>query len=483
MSVEVSQEQDYRKSVKSHAQYKFSRVIAQQGQGSTTNGWVSISGGNDAVFEIPQVPINLSQSVLQLTLTPGATTANLSYYNWIFMDTLSFLSGIQLYTRSGVMICDISNNLQNYLKVVWKSDIKLQEYENFDLLCDAALAPGGSGSGRMLRKSNGASSTAADTFSKRPVSFNANSTTVEKVPYLENQYIQPGNAASEAVGATSPVITVSLPLSMIKNTIFEMDKTLYFNEVVLCRLIFGQASKFLYNGTSATVPLSGAATTAAAASVSNLNLYIAMERNPELGNVLRSEIQKGSFSIPIPCVNIFKQGAITGTSQSTTVRLNRAHGRRLLKIYHSMFGGSSNTTLEDKNFAYCNAIGANATYNLNDMSSYYTALQNQRLQDWQITLSTFDDWLIQQKRLEGSLVLNSDILRYNFFHLDDFTGSEKSVDKEYLEKNQMVGVPLDIEQRYDWFSNHTTAAKQLNHYDFVITQKLLQITPQGIMCD
>lgn len=475
MSVEVSQEQDYRKSVKSHAQYKFSRVIAQQGQGSTTNGWISISGGNEAVFEIPQVPINLSQSVLQLTLTPGASAAVDSFYNWVFMDTLSFLSGIQLYTRSGVMICDISNNLQYYLKVAWKSDVKLSEYENFDLHSNA------SGSGRMLRKSNGAATGTSPNCTKRPVSFNITSTTSEKVPYLENQYIQAGAGITD----TTPVINVALPLSMIKNTIFEMDKTLYFNEVVLCRLIFGQASKFLFNGTSSSVPLTDAATATAAASVSNLNLYIAMERNPELGNVLRSEIQKGSFSIPIPCVNIFKQGAITGTSQSTTVRLNRAHGRRLLKIYHSMFGGSSNTTLEDKNFAYCNAVGANATYNLNEMTSYHTALQNSRLQDWEITLLTFDDWLIQQKRLEGSLVLNSDILRYNFFHLDDFTGSEKSIDKEYLEKNQMVGVPLDIEQRYDWFSTHATAAaaKQLNHYDFVITQKLLQITPQGIMCD
>ncbi len=473
MSVEVSQVQDYRKSVKSHSQYKFSRIISEQGPGSNSNGWVSTSGGNDAVFEIPQVPINLSQSVLQLQLTP--TAAGASCYNWVFMDSLSFLQGIQLYTRQGVMLCDISNNLQNYTKVVWKADVRRDEYENFDLVATS------SGAGRMLRKSNGAASSTPATCTLRPTKSDANST-AENVPYLENQYVQPG-----AITTATPIINVSIPLSMIKNTIFEIDKTLYFDQVVLCRLIFGANSKCVYVNHSATDPsdTTGLAIAPGAVSVSNMYLYLAQERNPELANVLRAEIQKGSFSIPIPYVHIFKQGAITGTSQSTTVRLNRAHGRRLLKIYHSMFGGSADGNLQNLNFAYCNAIGNHNTNNLNYMESYHTELQTQRLQSWEITLSSYDDWLVQQQRLQNSLVLSSEILRYNFFHLDDFTGSEKSVNKDYIEKNQMVGVPLDVEQRYDWFStHHTTAApKKLDHFDMVVVQKLLQITPQGIMCD
>lgn len=466
MSIQVSSEQDYRKSVKSHAQYKFSRVIAQQGQGSTTNGLISVSGGNDLLFDIPQVPVNLSQSIIQLKITPPTQTAASSYYNWVFLDSLSFLQGIQLYTKAGVMLCDISNNLHNYTKVVWKAEIKRSEYENFDLYETASA-----GSGRMLRKSNALiDDTAAGKFTKRPNGSNAS------VNYLEHKYL----LASTAANSATPTINVSLPLKMIQNTIFELDKTLYFNEVITLRLIFAPVAKYLFCSTnSGTDPTATPAASTLPANVSGVNLYLAMERNPDMANIMRGEIQKG-FSLPIPCVNIFKQGSITGSTQSTTLRLNRAYGRNLLKIYHSLFGGSADGNVEDLNYAYNNSIG---TAPLVDMTDYETSLQNQRLQDWRITLSSYDDWAIMQKKLEDSITLNSNVYRFNWFHLDDFTGSHKTTDKEYLEKNMLVGIPLDVEQRYDWYSSHTSASKQINHMDFVITQKLLQITPQGITCD
>lgn len=461
MSVDVSEQQDYRKSAKSHAQYKFTRVLPQQAI-TASNGLISASGGNELTFELPVVAQNLSQSVLQLTITPGA--AGGSKYNWMFMDCLNFLQGIQLYTKSGVMICDISNNLHNYTSVVWKAEVKKDDYDNFDLYSTS------SGIGRMLRKSNvaAASNLRADGSQSQ-------------VAFEENQYFQAGT-----VNGALPVINVALPLSMIKNTVFEIDKTLYFGEIVVMRLIFSPLSKVLYTGATDNDPSNTPTVATAAANVSNVNLYLAMERNPEVVNILRGEIQKG-FSLPIPHVSIFKNGGITGDSQATTTRLSRANGRRLLKIYHAVFGGTNAAdNIEGVNAGYNHFIDPTLTsstvYGIG-LKTLYSQLQGVRLSDWNIDLSKYDDWSVMQKKLEGSITLSSNMYRANFFWLDDFSGSEKTIDKEYIEKNQMVGVPLDIEQRYDWFGTFGQSAKFINHYDFCVCQKLLQITPQGITCD
>lgn len=267
-------------------------------------------------------------------------------------------------------------------------------------------------------------------------------------------------------------------LNYLLNTLFALDKTLLFPEVLVLRVIFN-STKVAWNSNSATDPTSTpqAITTC---TIADLQLLLAVEQNQEIVNSLAEKIKSG-FSMMIPFVFRYKNN-VSGLAQNVSIRLNRGHGAVCKKVIHAIFHGTesaSGTMFDHSN------IGADAATALK-VTEYYTMLDNNRLQQYNMncTLNKGDDYVFHKKQLKGSVLQNQQIYSYNWFHCDDFSNSLSPSDSESLpvDKNNLIdGIDLSIERKWD-FVGVTTLTGPWNHYSFVCVGKMLQISPTMITC-
>lgn len=233
------------------------------------------------------------------------------------------------------------------------------------------------------------------------------------------------------------VVNLMLPLGLIKNTVFELDKDLYFGEVILLRLVTHGYSKISFVNTDGMNPDTQASVPDNAPTTSDVALYVAVEQNQEIINQLISQVNTSGMQILLPYVwySKFNPGG-NSSSQNVSIRYNRGQELRLRKIYHSVFNNTESTsTAYDHN----NIDG-------DKVIKYYTLLNNTHLQEFDIDCTHLVDYNLIREKIKGSAIQSANVYQYNWFHLEDFTNIF-SLDPE--NKNNLVcGLPLDIEQKW-----------------------------------
>lgn len=233
----------------------------------------------------------------------------------------------------------------------------------------------------------------------------------DSLSFTEPLYLSVG-AQGNAAGAGNLAFRFKFPLSEIKNTIFELDKVIYAGEVLILRIVFEGTNKIAYAGTNAANPTTGATAYPIAAQtpivgfplqLNNLTLYLAVERNDAVVSLLRSKVMSGGFNILIPYTTGYSI-ALTGGTQTISLRFNRGNGRRLVEVYTTSFDPTEAT-----NLAYDNSNIASA-----GILNFYTMLDNRRLQEFDLDCSDGDDYMLLEKKLAGSVIQNMNIYNYNF---------------------------------------------------------------------
>jgi len=462
----LSQQLDYKKSAYIHPTYRLSKILPQSGQQTQT---ITTAGGQENVFELPVYAFNLAKSYLNFTIAPPVS-AVASTLNFMFMDCMAPIRQIQLYTRSGIYIADV-NEVGNFTKTTWKYEIKQKEYFNNNKGYNGFLTT------KLLQPFNNQSE-AVSTVSSLLKGYNQRPTGIGgaaaaqlgsrelTTAYLETQYLEVGTAAT-----ADPVLNVQLDLGMLKNTIFELDKDIYFGEIILLRIVWNPTIKIYYQGATLIDSITNAAAATGNCAITNLALFLAVEKNDEITNQLRSQILSGGLNILIPYVYTYKFN-LGGGSQTVSIRLNRGNGRKLKKIYHSVFN-----TAESSRTAYDNDERPYIA-NIPKVTSFYTLLDNQRLQEFDLNLLNLDDYLYQKDKLKDTLFFSSDIYYYNWAWLEDWTGLTDKTIAPTDTSNLETGISLDLERKWDFYG--TMVAANYNHYTFAITEKMLTITSQGI---
>lgn len=455
MSVEIAPQLDLKKVELSHPDYKLTKLSPQQAIPTAPNTIISTAGGNESTFLLFPGAMNLSKSVLHFTITPVA--AGGTDVNYLYMDALTCFRQIQLYDQQSTLLCDIQD-IAPYTKVVWMSETPKDEFDNYD------TAYGGVGSGRFLRKSNGnAAAAVADeaigTYTRRPTGDDVQAS----ISYDEKAYIIYGGA-----NTATPILDVSIPLSALYNTIFSVDKDMYFPQSLTLRLVWNSAGNVGFSSDAVHAPLTGAAALVSA-DVQNLALYVCQEKNQMIVNQLKEKVMTSGLSFPIPYVYSYRTLSAQTAQQGSSIKLSAGNGQKLLKIYHTILPS---------------APAAYAVYNNSRTSTtlvnYYSQINGDRLTQFNVALASHEDWLLIQEKLQGSITLNENIYRYNWFWCDDFTGQEKLAIKKPLDDNEIKGLPLtEGEVRYDFVAQ--CDATVYMHMDFAITQKMLNITAQGII--
>jgi hypothetical protein len=450
MSV-VSNQLDYQKYQYSYPSYKLSKLLPLSGSTSQT---ITASGGQEVLFELPAKIMNLSRGYLSFDFDPSE--GGNGKFNYIPCDTISPIRQIQLYTRGGLYLCDL-NEVANYIKVVLKPETKIEDYLKFDR-CTAAAASA-SGHFQGLTPCNAVAAIPPTTI------LRSNNTAID-VSFLEPRY--------QLVGAdnSGPNVNFRIPLYILKNTIFAIDKDLLFDEVLVMRIVFQANNKIHWFASAANDPAGGATAPTGNTLLNNIQLMIPIETNNDIIQGIREKKNSSEgLSILLPYVYTSRFVSSASTSQNVSLRYNRGHGLRLLKIYHSVFNG---TETINNIYDHTNVAAAK-------VSSFYTMLDNNRMQEFNISPSLNEDYLLLNDKLRGSVVMSSSMYNYNWFWLDDFTGTISPLEEPKQpedESNFIQGLDLNTERKWDIVM--TTANSGFNHYTFSITQKLLTISNNGI---
>lgn len=411
---------------------EYTRIIQQSGGSSFNIG----TSSSESIFELPARVMNLARSHLKFKMVvpdPGATVN----VNWMWHHE-GGIRQIQLYTRGGTMLCDLSN-LQQYLSVVTCVETKKNDCQTIDDSLDDE---------KQIKFSEVASDSAINYRSSGALPQNN---------LHEKQYLYRGE------DTTATEIFVDINLSLIKNTIFALDKSLYFNETVLIKVIWGERDSWGFVAPSLTVPQTNAAVLTGDIALSDCYLYLALERNPLVSAAVIDKVLTEGLTINCPYVYSFKH-VPSGTSQSVTIRLNRSNGSHLKKVYHSLFNAAE--TLATR---YRHDIAATTT-------SHYTSLNNQRLQQFDLKNSDRTDYMYHYDEiLRDSMISTFDSYKYNWFHCDKFEEQET----EDVNDNIVSGVPLDVEQKWDFTA--VTANTAYKHFTFAICNRMLIVSGAGIV--
>lgn len=301
----ASEQLDYSKVSVSHPSYSYNRILPLSGNQQAN---ITTAGGNETLFEIPSKVCNLGESRLEFSMLIPTTTASANlatiataFSTYVFKDVVSPIRQLQLYTRSGLYLCDIPY-FNNYTKCVRKYFTKLDDYLKYECNYNSysstviganpfnennAIAgpiPGANSSvGRFLRKNNVVSAE-PNIFSSNANSYQAPSFTLNQAanfPYCVNNsnlsirhdnslassdFIEPqyfesscppqvtgqNGAYPVAVGnnpRTPPMyFQFSLPFSDIHNTLLSLNKDLYFGgEILILRIVWDNTSHICYS--------------------------------------------------------------------------------------------------------------------------------------------------------------------------------------------------------------------------------------------
>lgn len=441
---EISKQLDYKKTLYSHPEYSLTKLLPQSGLQQFN---LSNTGAPDTYFEIPTNVFNLSRSHLFFTITPTASGAG--RFNWIGCLGVQPIRQVILTTRSNVEIANI-NFANNYTNLILCPETKLQDYLTYPKI--ATNTVGNSTLRRFFGAFNGIGATARGNGSAMDV------------PYNEPAYYEVGTD-----NGADPVFNIGLPLSVFKNSIFELDKDIYAGgQVLILRIVWENVNRYQTNGTSATNPSTGTATKTTDIPLTNLALYLAVETNTLIANEIMAKVASGGFQVLIPFVYGFKNNFGAGTSQTVTLRLNSGHGRKLKRIYHGVYHNT-----ETGNIAFDHSNVNNAKF-----SEFYSMLNNRRLQQFNIMPANFDDYMLQKDKIVDTVIQSPNMYAYNWFWLDSWDGEEQT-DEKSLSQNNSSGLDLSLEQKWDlYFVTMVNAA--YNHYSFAITEKLLTIDSMGL---
>lgn len=436
---------DYKRLDYAGPKYKFSRVVPLSGSQTVT---IPVASTAETLMEIPTNVFNFAESYLYANVLYPLTAAR---YSWVYTDGMPLISEVDLYTRSGVYLCQLPN-FQNYMKIVRKMYTPWKEFEsndqsNFLYMSDVAV--------------------------NQPPAITPNNGNAS-IPNTEPAYVL-NNASLGLAIATDINLTMNIPLSAIKKTIFALNKDIVFPDIIVLRILWGPSNKAFFISTNGADPTLGApAASATQIVVSNLTLYLATEKNEDLAQSVRSLVNSPSgMNILIDYPYSYKQN-LSGTSQNISLRFNRGHGKNLLSVVSSPFNAteSANTAYDCFNMTSASSAAWNAASA--KITSYYSQLDNVRLQDINLTCinSANDDWRENKKFLKDSPVSDVSVYQNNWFHQDKFY--EDNPTDVTPKENLDCGMSLVVERKYDLLAT-MAGATAFNWYTHALVQKDLHI--------
>jgi len=180
--------------------YSLMKIVPLSG---SQNVSVTAAAGTDLTFEIPVQAINFARSYFSADVSipiPGAGGS----FNWKH-DGICPFESMQVFTRGGQYLLNLQSDCTDYSRIVISADSSRRELQN------------GDATGPLFR--SGASA-------KVPEESGSNAL----APYWQQQY------ATSAGDNLVLNYRIMFPMSMMKETVLSVDKSILFREVLVCKL-------------------------------------------------------------------------------------------------------------------------------------------------------------------------------------------------------------------------------------------------------
>ena len=557
----VARELDYKIKDYSHSTYQLTQIFPQNGIISPYT--ITQSGGADTIFQIPIATYNFSQSIFNFTLTPNlnADAAPALTTTWVYIDGITPIRQLQLYDDQGRFYCDLYD-VGNFTNMIFRYTIKYEDLQTTDQIQvldpSSTTADSGNGALPLGGVSNGmnynVTKTAANVGSASTFTIGAaeglnpnNSTTSPPYRTVGSQFVLNALVGSNGSPVTTttlgddinepmyvlgknlanvgqntqgggkfymPVVNFKIPLKRLQGTIFSLDKSLYIGKVLYIRVVWQSSTKVLYynDGTAANSANPGYLANSVPTQsntgyqLSNLYIYLAKETNIIVENSLKKKINSpDGFKVMIPWISQYKQSQNTN-SQSVTMRITSAYGKRLLRIWWAPYN-----QLESTIYAYdhcvlptdqctvtppnANSIVASNPPAYQKVSSFYTLVNNERTSQYNYNVNngsvsgTFmsnsfnDDYEARKNKLKGSCILSRNEYYYNWVWCEDFTDNVPMVEKPLHPDENTYLDGLDLtkgEVKYDIYVVQNGTPVPVNYYVYISTLKELTINSGGI---
>ena len=321
MEVKRNETIEYRPTLVADSEYKMTRLVQQSGGDSVPIN----ASNNSATIELPAVCMNLAKSYLNFTINvpaPGGT--NVAF---LYRDTPP-ISRLELFTRSGKYLCDISN-FSNIYQAFGQRTKKIESFH-------------GSDTGVVVK-------TGLNDLETKRITIPAATTAITD--------------------------TFRIPGSELYNTVLSLDKSMYFGEVLQLRITFQnhEGAAFFADNAAGLNPVAAAGTT-----ITGLNYFLAQEQNPRVVNDLVQTVSTEGMTVVVPFVHSYKTTA-TAADTAVSIRLSRGHGQSVERIYTIPINGA-----EVGVSRYVANAGA--------LVSFYSLLNSKRLQEFDVLCGTTKDY-------------------------------------------------------------------------------------------
>lgn len=295
----------------------------------------------------------------------------------------------------------------------------------------------------------------------KPLPYRYNNTLIQCE--TEPLYLRQSLVANTAL----PALNVRIPLNQFKNTFLEMDKDVYFNEMMMLKIVWATNAELGFLSTAQGNPATNELITQNI-DVTNLYLYHALEVNETIRQTIINKTVSSGMSMLIPYVYSSKNNISGGATQTNTLFIGSAQGMKLKKVYTSVYPAVE--TLQDR-------FNVDNTAN-NIVGQFVTKIDDVKLQEFSVQTAQNHDYLLLKDKLKGTVLSNIDAYKYNWFWVDCFDCGVN--DLQARASNINSGMPLSVEHKYVF------EAEQINNfphnfYTYTVVSRMLTINPDGVM--
>lgn len=464
---------DYQTTIADHGSYRFNRVYSLNGQTVTPTSSIV-----ENQWEIPQKVFNLSKSTLDFQMGVPGTTSN---YTRLMSLGMSMIDSVSLMSREGVEIMRLQH-VDMYTRAILPMLSKLQEYLTYEASLGAitsVIANVTDLGFNFFRAKVAPTATPTILSGNYPqscstrIGANTGVAVTSEDDYIEPCYFHQGGVAG------AQYINYSLPLSKIApHTLLSLNKDMYFGQAVIFRVNWTPIAKIGWDTADpaniSTTPLN----IVSAVTYTGLHMKLAIEQNPVVISTLVNRVNTTGLSLNIPFVHSYLYSSPSAVATTMQQRFNRAHGERLLHVYH--FVANTNAS----NYAHLNADISNLLptpdgVNNAKINSFMPSLNSSNLSEYVINALKGEDYENMRDLLKGSVITSKNVYDHNRCYVLSW---RKGRCVDWLENDDVIdGLELDVEQNivFDVTCNSTAAAYR--NFMYAVTQRRLNIAPGGII--
>lgn len=435
----------------------------------TTNVSISAAGGQQSYVDIPLGWFNLSKSVLEYDRTMVTYLGTATGYSNMFLDSLADIQDIELITQRGTQI-EFIQNVNVYTNMINKYNVRYEDFASADWIqpvTGVTSTKGGSSAwGTPFHPNNALIS---GNQAQRPT--NGGNGGLTGGPCYMN-YVEPQYVLNKGKSATSGGMlhTVRMCLGDLYHTFFNSDKMVYYSEPLVFRIVWGSNARIGYAAAGITggriLPSTSTIT------ISNINLYVAHEQNPDVMSALESRVKSEGISFYYESPYMQKTN-LSGANQTFTFRLDQGTAHTLRKVYIAPY---HNTEQGPTAYSHANMYITAST--MTKVDYYYTTLNSMRLQQFNVLCYNNQDYTANKGLINGSAVGAVDVYRYNWVHCDSWVPHHQHWFDDNVARE---GYDLDGKRDVIWtFVSYCAAAQTLNHYAYAILTRMIAINAAGV---